>query len=269
MDLDLLGRPDEVVKLLCDSQLASRPGRVLAYHAVTGGFILAEVVKRATGRDMREILKEKISGPLGLRWLSYGVLENEIDLVAKNALTGLPVVPPMKQILHRALGVTMREAVELSNDPRFLTGIIPSANICSTADEISIFYQCLLQSGEYGGQQVFTPRTIRHATAEQSFWEMDFTLGLPLRYGLGFMLGNKTVGLFGRDNAAAFGHLGLSNVFSWADPERALSVALLTTGKGVVGPHVVPLVELLGRIGTVFNRDVARAPSEAFARPGC
>jgi CubicO group peptidase (beta-lactamase class C family) len=188
--------------------------------------------------------------------------------VAKNAFTGLPVVPPMKQLLQRALGVTMREAVDLSNDPRFITGIIPSANTYATADEVSLFYQCMLQSGEYGGEQVFAPRTIRHATAEQSFWEVDFTLGLPIRYGLGFMLGNKTVGLFGRDNPFAFGHLGLSNVFSWADPERGISVALLSSGKGILGPHVMPLVQLLGEIGNVFGREHAAPPSEAFRRPG-
>lgn len=268
IDLDLLGRPEEVVEILCASKLNSRPGRVLAYHAVTGGFILAEVVKRATGKDMREVLEEKISRPLGLEWLSYGVPEKDVGAVALNALTGLPVMPPIKQILHRALGLSMREAVELSNDPRFLTGIIPSANICATADEVSVFYQCMLQSGEYGGQQVFSPRTVRHATAEQSFWEIDFTLGVPIRYGLGFMLGNKSVGLFGRDNPFAFGHIGLSNVFTWADPERAISVALLTSGKGIIGPHVIPLVELLGEIGTVFDRAAARPPSEAFRRPG-
>jgi CubicO group peptidase (beta-lactamase class C family) len=268
IDLDLLSRPEEVVHLLCQSHLVSRPGRVLAYHAVTGGFILAEVVRRATGLDMREVLEEKISRPLGLKWLSFGVSPQDVGAVAKNAYTGLPVVPPMKQLLQRALGVSMREAVELSNDPRFLTGIIPSANTCATADEVSAFYQCMLQSGEYGGQQIFAPRTIRYATAEQSFWEIDFTLGLPIRYGLGFMLGAKTVGLFGRDNPFAFGHLGLSNVFSWADPERGISVALLSTGKGIFGPHVIPLVRLLGEIGNVFDREHAQPPSEAFRQPG-
>lgn len=267
IDLDLLSRPDEVVRLLCQSQLVSRPGRVLAYHAVTGGFILAEVVRRATGKDMREVLEEKISRPLGLQWLSFGVRPQDVGAVAKNAFTGFPVVAPMKQLLQRALGVSMREVVELSNDRRFLTGIIPSANVCATADEMSIFYECLLQSGEYGGQQVFSPRTIRHATAEQSFWEVDFTLGMPLRYGLGFMLGNKHLGLFGRDNRFAFGHLGLSNVFTWADPERAISVALLTTGKAILGPHVLPLVRLIGEIGEVFDRAAARPPSEAFRQP--
>lgn len=267
IDLDLLSRPAEVVELLCEARLVSRPGRMLAYHAVTGGFILAEVVRRATGLDMREVLETKISRPLGLRWLSYGVKESEVDLVARNAVTGLPVMPPISGVLKRALGVGLPEAVELSNDPRFLTGIIPSANCCTTADEASIFFQCLLQSGEYGGQQVFAPRTVRHAIAEQSFWEIDFTLGLPIRYGLGFMLGSKTVGLLGRDNEQAFGHVGLSNVFVWADPERAISVALLTTGKGALGPHVAPLVRWLYEMGRVFTREAAQPPTESFAPP--
>ena len=55
--------------ILCEAKLASRPGRALAYHAVTGGYILAEVVKRAAGKDMRELMEEKISRPLGLHWL--------------------------------------------------------------------------------------------------------------------------------------------------------------------------------------------------------
>jgi hypothetical protein len=35
------------------------------------------------------------------------------------------------------------------------------------------------------------------------------------------------------------------NIFGWADPERATSVALLTTGKLLVGVHVPYLVALL------------------------
>ncbi len=267
IDLDLLSQPDDVVELLCESDLTSRPGRLLAYHAVTGGFILAEVVRRATGQDMRQVFDEKIGRPLGLRWLSFGVKPGDVGAVAENAFTGLPVIPPLKQILDRALGMGMREVVELSNDRRFIEGIIPSANSYASADELSIFYQCLLQSGEWEGKQVFAPRTVRHATSEQSIWEVDFTLGMPIRYGLGFMLGGKTVSLFGRDNAFAFGHLGLSNVFGWADPERAISVALLTSGKGVLGPHMRPLLEWIGKVGEIFPREAAQPASQAFRRP--
>ena len=111
----------------------------------------------------------------------------------------------------------------------------------------------MLQGGEYAGTQVFEPRTVRHATGEQSFWEIDLTLALPIRYGLGFMLGGA-VSPFGVDNHEAFGHLGLSNVMSWADPERSISVALVNSGKPIVSTHVLRLVQLLVEIARAFPK---------------
>jgi len=264
IDVEVLSDPRKVVDILCHSKLTSRPGRALAYHAVTGGYLLAEVVRRATGKNMRQLMKEKVSKPLGLHWLSVGVKPSQVDAVATNELTGFPVLPPLRQLLHRALGASMKEVVELSNNPRFLTSIIPAANICATADEASRFYQCMLRSGEWQGKSVFEPRTVRHATAEQSYWEFDLTLGFPVRYSLGFMLGNPRFGLLGKDNPFAFGHVGLSNTFTWADPERGISVALLTTGKAIMSPHVVSLFKLLNGINTVFKRRYAEPASEVF-----
>jgi CubicO group peptidase (beta-lactamase class C family) len=245
IDLDLLGRPERVVEILCDARPRTRPGRLLAYHAVSGGFVLAEIVKRVTGRDVRSVLEDRIARPLGLRWLSYGVPPAEVASVAVNAFTGPPVPPPLTRVLRNALGTTLGHAVELSNDERFLTGIVPAANVVTTAEELSAFYQCLLEGGSLGGVQVFEPRTVRHATAEQNHWELDFTLGLPIRYGLGFMLGGAPASLYGLDNPRAFGHLGLSNVMAWADPERDLSVALVNSGKPIISTHVIRLAELM------------------------
>ena len=74
----------------------------------------------------------------------------------------------------------MAHAVELSNDPRFLLRPIPSGNVVTTALELSAFFQCLLQEGELDGVRIFDPRTLHRATSEQSFWEVDFTLALPI-----------------------------------------------------------------------------------------
>lgn len=268
LDIETLSDPQKMMELLCVAKPASRPGRALAYHAVTGGYIFTEVARRATGKDMRALMKEKIAEPLGLRWLDCGVSPGDVGKVAKNALTGFPVPPPLKQLLQRALGFSMPEVVRLSNHPLFLGGIIPAANVCTTADDISRFYDCMLGSGEWRGKQVFEPRTVRHAITEQSYWEFDLTLGVPVRYGLGFMLGSPLFGLFGRDNPNAFGHVGLSNIFTWADPDRGISVALLSTGKAILGPHVIPLVQLINEINCVFDRKYAREPSEVFRQPG-
>jgi CubicO group peptidase (beta-lactamase class C family) len=253
IDLDLLGHPDRVVKLLSEARPRTRPGRLLAYHAVSGGFVLGEVVRRVTGRDIRKVLEKEILKPLGMRWMRYGVAAADVGKVAVNAFTGPPIPPPMSRILRNALGTTLEGAVDLSNDPRFLTGIIPAANVVTTADELSAFFECLLREGELDGVRVFDPRTVRHATAEQSYWELDLTLGMPIRYGLGFMLGGP-ISLYGTDAHEAFGHIGLSNVIGWADPERDISVALLTSGKALLSLHVVRLYQLLTEIGNAFPK---------------
>lgn len=273
VDLDLLEAPERVIEMLCEARPRTRPGRLVAYHAVSGGFILAEIVRRATGSNIREVFAKQIAGPLGLHGTSYGVLPEDVEGVALNAVTGPPVPPPLSWILRGALGVGIPQAVELSNDPRFLTSIIAAANVITTAGELAAFYDCLLGEGSLDGVRVFDPRTVRHATSEQNYWEIDLTLGLPIRYGLGFMLGSEGPSLFGWNNPQAFGHAGFTNVLSWADPQRRLAVALLTSGKPVVGPHVVPLVQLMVEIGRAFPRICGsgtgqrRFPSRASPSP--
>ncbi len=46
----------------------------------------------------------------------------------------------------------------------------------------------------------------------------------------------------------------MHSVTTWADPDRELVVAILTTGKPVIGPHLVPLVKLLVGINESFPR---------------
>lgn len=254
MNLRLLARPEIVLELLCEAQLVSRPGRRLAYHAVTGGFILGEVVRAATGQDIRSVLKKEILEPLGLRWMNYGVAPEDVGRVAADAVTGIPPFAPVAQLFRRALGTDLERAVELAQDPRFRTGIVPAANVITTAEELSLFYECLRCDGEVGEVRVFEPRTVHRACAEQSYWELDLTLGMPLRYGMGFMLGARVLSLFGTDTTQAFGHLGFTNIFSWADPEREISVALLTSGKPVLNAEIIRVLGLILEIGRTFPK---------------
>jgi CubicO group peptidase (beta-lactamase class C family) len=252
MDPAMLERPERIIELLCAARPRFRPGRRLAYHAVTGGFLLGEVVRRATGHDIRRVLRDEIAEPLGLHWLSYGLRAEEIDRRAHDAVTGYPVLPPFSGLFRRALGTGFRDAVRIASDPRFLTGIVPSANVVCTADELCSFYQCLLDEGKLGSAQVFDPRTVRHATSEQTYWDLDLTMGVPVRYGLGFVLGGETASLFGSRAPRAFGHLGFTSIFSWADPDRRLAVALLSSGKTFLSLDVVRIFQVIRRIGRAF-----------------
>ena len=219
----------EAVRLLCDARPTSRAGGRLAYHAVTGGFILGEICRRVTGKNIRTVVDEEFCKPLGWRWMNYGVKRRDVDKVASSYVTGFPLVTPVRQVVQGMLGIDFAEAVELSNDPRYLMGVLPAANLMATADELCEFYQMLLQGGELRGKRVLDARTVWRATSEQSYGELDFTLGVPLRYGMGFMLGGDYLSLYGFDTRHAFGHLGLTNIISWADPIRHLSAAVMTS----------------------------------------
>lgn len=238
-----------VIRLIAAQPTASRAGRQLAYHAVTGGFVLGEVVRRVTGQTIRAVLEEAVSRPLGMRWLGYGVRREDVPHVVTNYLTGPPPLPPFSQLFERALGVRFQDVVALSNDPRFLTAIIPAANVVATANDMSRFYQLLLNGGELDGVRVFEPRTVRRATVEQSYLELDLTLGVPFRYGMGFMLGAEWFSPYGPYTQRAYGHLGFTNIVCWADPDRRVAAAVLTSGKPFLYPEIYYLFDVLRQIG--------------------
>jgi len=248
-DLDRFGDREFRLKMLCAAKPRSRPGKLLSYHAISGGFIIAEIVQRVTGRDIRAVLGQEILKPLGFRWGNYGVSPTDVKRVALSYPTGPPALPPLSTVLERALGLPADEITVRSNDPRFLTGIVPSGNVVTTANELSRFFDLLLAGGELDGVRILQPRTIRRAISERAFREIDFSLVAPLRHASGFMLGARALSLFGPDTDEAFGHLGFTNVLGWADPERALSVGLLTSGKPTLHPALGELWLLTRAIG--------------------
>jgi CubicO group peptidase (beta-lactamase class C family) len=237
-----------IVETLCAARPFAKPGKYLAYHAVSGGFILGEVVHRATGKDIRAVLAEEIRQPLGFRWTDYGVAPSDVPAVAKDYVTGPPIAPPLSQLLTRALGVRLDELVELAADERFLTAVIPAANVVTTANELSRFYELFGRGGELDGVRVMRPETVRHALTEQSRLEVDLSLGFPSRFGYGLILGAQLLSLYGRDTQHAFGHLGFTNMLAWADPERALSCAVMTNGKPLLYPELYRFYALMQRI---------------------
>ncbi|HEY8040275.1 MAG TPA: serine hydrolase domain-containing protein [Polyangiaceae bacterium] len=236
IDLGLLTDPQRLLDVLCDAKPLSVPGRRLAYHALTSGFVLGEIVRRVTGRDIRRVLREEVLAPLGFAAFGYGVSADAVDAVARNAFTGLPAFPPQSWALERALGLSAREATEMSNDPRFLTAVVPSGNVIGTAAEASRFFQLLLDEGELDGVRVFARRTVRRAVREQSHLEIDSFLGMPVRYAMGFMLGGDSFSPYGAHTSRAYGHVGFTNVVAWADPQREISVGLMTSGKPFITP---------------------------------
>ncbi|MBF0452583.1 MAG: beta-lactamase family protein [Candidatus Magnetomorum sp.] len=246
---EILFQPEEMLNLLCDLKPKSKGGRRQAYHAITGGAILGEIISRVTGKSIRDFLNETIREPLNFRYFNYGVDDEDLDKVAKNYATGLPLFFPISTLSEKALSAPFEEVVRVSNDPRFLQTIIPAGNLVATSDEMSQFFQLLLNGGELNGKRIFDPLTIRRALMESDIIKFDDTMVIPMRYSAGMMLGASPFGLWGPFSNNAYGHIGFINIFCWADPDRDISVSLQTTGKSLIGGHLLTISRLLTYIG--------------------
>jgi CubicO group peptidase (beta-lactamase class C family) len=240
------------VETLAELRPKQAPGLKVAYHPMTSWLVLNEVIERVTGQDLRQLLKTKFLSPLGFERLNYGVPEEDISLVAKHAHTGPPVISLMNRVFERTVGLDPG-LIELSNEPRFLTGLHPSANVIGTAFETARFMQMLLNGGELDGVRVLQEDTVRRAVTEVTQSQIDGTFLMPVKYGLGTMVGGKLFSFFGMGTQGAFGHLGFSTVVVYADPRRDLCVALLNSGKPMLALGMLRWLWVLQRIALIVR----------------
>lgn len=199
----------------------SRPrwpaGRVPAYHFVTYGFILGDVVGRV-GVPLREFLDRELLAPLGL----------------DDVYLGLP-----DEVWHRHVPVRAGHRSEwinqiVFNRRKICQAVIPAVSISTTARQLARFYQMLLSGGELDGVRVLEEKTITEARRPSSDGEIDAFIKRPVRWAQGFQLGGPGPEL--RDlsrvmgassSREAFGHAGNASCVAWADPTRRLAFAYL------------------------------------------
>ncbi len=195
------------------------PGAAPAYHILSFGFILGELVQRVSGTSITEFVQGEILGPLGLR----------------DTYLGLP-----GRLWPRHVPVRGRDAARLMtqlvvNRRSTRRAVIPGAGVSATACDIARLYQALLNGGELGGGRVLRPETIDAATTPSSDGETDRFLHLAVRWAAGFQLGGEQRGPGGYGpmgtlaSSRAFRHNGSYACLAWADPSRQLAMAYLTS----------------------------------------
>jgi CubicO group peptidase (beta-lactamase class C family) len=190
-------------------------GQVTAYHILSYGFILGEIVQRVTGTDVATVLRAELLDPLGLN----------------NTFLGLP-----PELWHRSVpldpyGVSGWIRHLLFDRRVVREAVIPAATISSTARDMARFYQMLLQGGELDGVRLLSPATITQARQPAGDGETDRLLGLTIRWSQGFQLGGpgpvpgrpRPMGRISSPDA--FGHNGSNCCIGWADPGRRLVFA--------------------------------------------
>jgi CubicO group peptidase (beta-lactamase class C family) len=210
------------VRALEQARPAYPPAQVPAYHVLSFGFILGELVQRVTGTPVRDYLQAELLGPLGLR----------------DTYLGLPDDQWARHVPVTGRGVAERATQFVINRRATRRAVIPAASISATAADLARFYQALITAGQPGGGRVLTPDAIRQATLASSDGETDRYLKLPVRWSQGFQLGGERAargrlgggpGPMGQlASRTAFGHNGSYVCLGWADPERQVAVGYLT-----------------------------------------
>jgi CubicO group peptidase (beta-lactamase class C family) len=198
------------------------PGKVPAYHVISFGFILGELVQRVTGVPFREFIAAELLTPLGLR----------------DTYLGLPSDQWSRHVPVRGHGGAEVATQLVINRRATRQAVIPAASVSTTARDLAWLYQALLKGGQLDGARVLRPETIESATAPSSDGEIDRYLKLPVRWSAGFQLGGErkaSARLGGGPgpmgalaSRTAFGHNGSYVCLGWADPERQIAFGYVT-----------------------------------------
>ncbi|MBF6301347.1 beta-lactamase family protein [Nocardia amamiensis] len=222
--VDLVLDEDLAVRALAELVPSWKPGRFRVYHALTSGLVLRLLVRRATGKRLREHLAEQVLEPFGFRWTSFGVRAEDVDKVVPSVKIGPAPSRVATYLAGKAIGGRMDRASRSATDA-FLTAELPSGNLITTASELSRFYE-ILTRGAPDGRRIIRPETLQEAV-RPARW-IPGVAGRVSRAG--FELGGRR-SKFGRDTGSHFGRSGLTTQYGWADPARGLSGAILTSGK--------------------------------------
>ncbi len=223
---DMVLDEELAVRGLADLVPSWKPGRFRVYHAMTGGLIQRLLVRRATGKSMRDHLREQVLDPLGFRWNNFGVRPEDVDLVVPSVRVGPGPNKIWRHLAGRALGGGLSGPTDEAAARAFLTAELPSGNLVTTATELSRFYEILTRGGELDGIRIMNPETLAAATRPAPWLP-----GVAGRVSVaGYELGARR-SKFGRHTESHFGRSGLTTQYAWSDPARSLSAAILTNGK--------------------------------------
>jgi CubicO group peptidase (beta-lactamase class C family) len=194
--------PLEARALVLSTPLEGRPGAQYIYSDL-GADILGLLVEVVAGEPLDKFLARRVFEPLGMNETMYRPADS-----LKYRIAPTEVTPPR--------GYPLRGEVHDEN-AYALGGVAGHAGLFSTAADLSIFAQMMLNGGEYNGVQIvskptvelFTSRAFGHRALGWDTAEGD--------YGSGKYLG-----------PTAYGHTGFTGTSMWIDPEREMFVILLT-----------------------------------------
>ena len=194
--------PEEARAAVISTPLFAPPGQYVEYSDL-GADMLGFVVEAVSGEKLDQFLQTRVFGPLGMsdtRFRPDGSLRGRIAPTELNPPRGYPLRGEVHDENAYALG-----------------GVAGHAGLFSTASDLAVFAQMLLNGGSYNGTRIVADSTVklftrRAASTRALGWD---TCG-----------GKGSCGTY--FSPTAYGHTGFTGTSLWIDPEREMFVVLLT-----------------------------------------
>jgi uncharacterized protein YbbC (DUF1343 family)/CubicO group peptidase (beta-lactamase class C family) len=248
---------EEALKRLYTERLRTTADTRFVYSDI-GLIALGEVVRRVSGQTLDEFARRNIFEPLRMR-----------DTGFRPSASLVPRIAPTetRRAMLSYLGGTGATA-EAAGSEQMLRGEVhdPTANrmggvaghagLFSTADDLAVFCQMILQGGEYMGARILSPLGVAAMTRARAVTQEGAARGLGWDITSSFSANRGDIFPLG-----SFGHTGFTGTSIWIDPASQTFVVFLSNrlhpdGKGDVTP-------LRGRVASIVAASIADTSVEA------
>lgn len=196
----------EAVEIIHHFHQFQPPGKSVIYSDLNF-ILLADLVERAAGSPFEAFVQREVLTPLGMRRTGFNP-------------EGYPK-PMIAATEYREDSGDYQWGKVHDENTQAFGGVSGHAGLFSTANDLRIFCQCILNEGHTGTQQWLTPATLQAS-------RRNLTGGIGAGRGLGWQLGGFETPSGKILSDDSFGHTGFTGTSIWFDDRLRFAAILLT-----------------------------------------
>jgi len=214
-----------------------QPGTASGYHALNYGHLVGEIVRRISGKPLKQFVAEEIAGPLGADF-QIGAAESDWDRISD------VIPPPPLPFDLEAIGPdspTVKTltgppvVAEVANTPGWRRADIGAANGHGNARSVARIMSVVARGGEVDGVRLLGPDTVDMIFRDQQNG-IDVVMGVPLRFGIGYGLPElETLPYIPDEKICFWGGWGGSMIIMDVGRRMTISYMMNKMGAGIVG----------------------------------
>ena len=197
----------EIINDICSTKLLHKPGDETVYSDL-GMILLGKIVEYITGTSLDIFVSDYIYKPLGMGSTFYNPSKKKLKRIV-----------PTEIVSGYREGLIHGEVHD--ENAHKLGGVVGHAGLFSSARDLAVFSQMMLNGGIYGGKRIFKKSTVNQFASRAMVDTNSYRC-----LGWDSPSGEASGGIYLSDKS--YGHTGYTGTSLWIDPDNDLFVILLT-----------------------------------------